>query len=336
MPGFASRVRGCATGLFTAIVAAVGVVSMVLPAAAQSWPQRPVTLIVPFPAGGGTDAFARPLAAQLEKQLNQRVLIDNRGGAGGTLGASAASKAEPNGYTFFVGAAHHAIAPSLYPKLDYDIEKDFIPIGLIATPPQVVVVNPGRVEAKTLAEFIAYAKANPNKIDYASAGLGTTHHLAGALFSTLAGTQMNHVPYRGAGPAMQDLLAGHVHAEFDGLGSSAAQIQGGKLRALAVAAPQRSPAIPDVPTAAEAGLKGYEVSTWYALWAPKGTPAEVIDRMSAELRKALAADVIKDAWQKNGSPIPTLMGADFGRFVGTEVARWGKVVKDAGIKIETQ
>lgn len=336
MPGFSSRAHGRATGLFTAIIVAVGVVSTALPAAAQSWPQRPVTLIVPFPAGGGTDAFARPLSAQLEKQLGQRVLIDNRGGAGGTLGASAAAKAEPNGYTFFVGAAHHAIAPSLYPKLDYDIEKDFIPIGLIATPPQVVVVNPGKVEAKTLAEFIAYAKANPNKINYASAGLGTTHQLAGELFNILAQTKMNHVPYRGAGPAMQDLVAGHVHAMFDGLGSSASQIQGGQLRALAVAASTRSPAIPNVPTAAEAGLNNFEVSTWYALWAPKGTPAEATDRMAVELRKALASDAVKEAWQKNGSPIPTLMGLDFGKFVSSEVARWAKVVKDAGIKVETQ
>ncbi len=217
---------------------------------------------MPFPAGGGTDAFARPLAAQLEKQLNQRILVDNRGGAGGTIGASAAAKAEPNGYTFLVGAAHHTIAPWLYPKLDYDIEKDFIPIGVIAMPPQVIVVNPGKVEAKTLAEFIAYAKANPAKINYASAGMGTTHQLAGELFKLLTGTNLNHVPYRGAGPAMQDLVAGHVHAMFDGLGSSANQIQSGTLRGLAVAAPERSPAIPDVPTSrggrAE-GLRGLDL-----------------------------------------------------------------------------
>jgi tripartite-type tricarboxylate transporter receptor subunit TctC len=307
-----------------------------LSASAQAWPQRPVNMIVPFPAGGGTDAFARPLAAQLEIQMKQRFLIDNRGGAGGTIGASAAAKAEPNGYTFLVGAAHHTIAPSLYPKLDYDIEKDFIPIGVIAMPPQVVVVNPTRVQAKTLAEFIAYAKANPSKINYASAGIGTTHQLAGELFKILTGTSLNHVPYRGAGPAMQDLVAGHVDAMFDGLGSSANQIQSGALRGLAVAASSRSPAIPDVPTSAEAGLKGYEVSTWYAIWAPKGTPTEIVDQMAAEIRKALEADAIKEAWKKNGSPIPTLMRADFGKFVSAEVERWGKVVKDAGIKIETQ
>ncbi|QWG16585.1 tripartite tricarboxylate transporter substrate binding protein [Bradyrhizobium sediminis] len=304
------------------------------PAAAQGWPERPVTLIVPFPAGGGTDAFARPLSAQLDKQLGVRVLIDNRGGAGGTIGASAAAKAEPNGYTFFVGAAHHAIAPSIFLKLDYDIEKDFIPVALIAAPPQVIVVNPSKVEAKTLAEFIAYLKANPGKVDFASAGRGTTHQLAGELFNILAGTKMNHVPYRGAGPAMQDLVSGHVHVMFDGLGSSANQIQGGTLRALAVAAPQRSAAVPNVPTAAEAGLKGYEVSTWYALFAPKGTPPEVIKRMSAEVRKALDSEPIKEMWAKNGSAIPTLMGPEFGKFVAAEVVRWRDVVQKAGIKPE--
>ncbi|MDQ8726399.1 tripartite tricarboxylate transporter substrate binding protein [Bradyrhizobium sp. LHD-71] len=321
-----------AAAVLTAAVAALA--GATPPASAQSWPQRPVNLIVPFPAGGGTDAFARPLAAQLEIQLKQRFLIDNRGGAGGTIGASAAAKAEPNGYTFLVGAAHHAIAPSLYPKLDYDIEKDFIPVAVIAMPPQVIVVNPGKVEAKTLAEFIAYAKANPNKINYASAGAGTTHHLAGELFKILTQTQLNHVPYRGAGPAMQDLVAGHVHAMFDGLGSSANQIQSGALRGLAVAATTRSPAIPEVPTSAEAGLKGYEVSTWYAVFAPKGTPEPIVDQITTEIRKALDADAIKEAWKKNGSPTPTLVRADFGKFVTSEVARWGKVVKDAGIKIE--
>src|SRR5262249_54377849 len=233
-------------------------------------------------------------------------------------------------------AAHHTIAPALYPKLDYDIEKGFIPVAVIAMPPQVIVVNPVKVEAKTLAEFIAYAKANPAKINYASAGIGTTHQTAGELFKILTGTNLNHVPYRGAGPAMQDLVAGHVDVMFDGLGSSANQIQSGALRALAVAASARSPAIPDVPTSAEAGLKGYEGSTWYSVWAPEGPPLELGVPMAAEIRKALDADAVKEAWKKNGSPIPTLMRADFGKFVSAEVERWGKVVRDAGIKIETQ
>lgn len=332
---FQSR-RACANAFQQKFLLAAAAVLALAggPASAQSWPQRPVTFIVPFPAGGGTDAFARPLAAQLDKQFGSRVLIDNRGGAGGTLGASAAAKAEPNGYTFFVGAAHHAIAPSIYLKLDYDFEKDFVPVAMIATPPQVVVVNPSKVEAKTLAELIAFAKANPGKLDYASAGRGTTHHLAGELFNILAGTKMNHVPYRGAGPAMQDLISGHVSIMFDGLGSSANQIQGGVLRALAVAAPTRSSAIAEVPTATEAGLKGYEVSTWYALFAPKGTPPEIVAKMAGEVRKALDAEGLKEAWTKNGSPTPTMMGADLGKFVSAEVARWNNVVQKAGIKPE--
>lgn len=339
MVGFqALRARASVASRSVATALALGALSAAVlagaPAQAQTWPDRPVTLIVPFPAGGGTDAFARPLAAQLDKQFNTRMVIDNRGGAGGTLGASAAAKAEPNGYTFFVGAAHHAIAPSIYLKLDYDIEKDFIPVALIATPPQVVVVNPAKVEAKTLAEFIAYVKANPGKVDFASAGRGTTHHLAGELFNIIAGTKLNHVPYRGAGPMMQDLVAGHVPIAFDGLGSSANQIQSGVLRALAVAAPARSGAIPDVPTAQEAGLKGYEVSTWYALFAPKGTPQPIVDRMIGEVRKALDSDTLKEAWAKNGSPTPTLAGAEFGKFVSSEVTRWRDVVQQAGIKPE--
>jgi tripartite-type tricarboxylate transporter receptor subunit TctC len=317
-----------AAGLFPASLATGA------PAQAQAWPTKSITFIVPFPAGGGTDAFARPIAAQLEQQLGQRIIIDNRGGAGGTVGASAASKAAPDGYTFFVGAAHHAIAPALYPKLDYNIEKDFIPVAVIAQPPQVIVVNPKRVEAKTLAELIAFAKANPDKLNYASAGNGTTHHLAGELFKLLAKAPLTHVPYRGAGPAMQDLVAGQVDVMFDGLGSSAPQIQGGNLRALAVAAPTRSEAIGNVPTAKEAGLDGYEVATWYAVWATKGTPDAIVTRMRDEIQKALKVPMITEAWKKNGSTIPTLAGPEFGKFVTSEVARWGKVVADANIRLE--
>ncbi len=304
------------------------------PALAQDWPQRPITFIVPFPAGGGTDAFARPLATQLDQQLGQRIIIENRGGAGGTVGASAASKAAPDGYTFFVGAAHHAIAPALYPKLDYNIQTDFIPIAVVAQPPQVLVVHPTKVQAKTMAELIDYAKKNPGKLNFASAGNGTTHHLAGELFMLQTKTSMTHVPYRGAGPALQDIVAGQVDVLFDGLGSSAPQIQTGRLRGLAVAAATRSDAIPDVPTAKEAGLDGYEVATWYAVFAPKNTPAPIVARMRAEIDKALKAPMIVEAWKKNGSPIPSLSGEEFGKFVTAEVARWGQVVKDAQVKLE--
>jgi tripartite-type tricarboxylate transporter receptor subunit TctC len=300
----------------------------------QPWPQKPITFIVPFAAGGGTDAFARPLAQQLDGQLGKRVLIENRAGAGGTVGASVAAKAAPDGYTFFMGAAHHAIAPSLYPNLDYDIEKDFVPVALIARPPQVVVVNPDKVAAKTLGEFIDHLKANPEKLNYGSAGAGTTHHLAGELFKSLTGTKLMHVPYRGAGPAMQDLIAGHVPVVFDGLGSSAPQIKSGQLRALAIAAPQRVAAFPDVPTAAEAGLPGYEVATWYGLFAPKGTPQDVVDRMAKELQLALQTASIKDTWERNGSDVPEVSGPAFGKMVSSEVVRWRKVVTEAGVKLD--
>ena len=301
---------------------------------AQNWPQRHISFIVPFAAGGGTDAFARPLAAQLDAQLGTRVIIDNRAGAGGNAGAAAAAKAAPDGYTFFVGATHHVIAPSMYVNLSYDLEKDFVPIGIVSQVPHVVVVHPEKVKAKTLSELVAEAKANPGKLNYASAGAGTAHHLAGELFKLLTATNIVHVPYRGAGPAMQDLVAGQVDMAFDGLGSSAAQIAGGQIRALAVAAPQRVAAFPDVPTAGEAGVPGYEVSTWYALWAPKGTPPDIVERMTKELRAALQTPGIKEAWERQGSDIPTLTGAAFGAFVKEEIARWAKVVKDAGVKLE--
>ena len=301
-------------------------------AQAQPWPQKPITFIVPFAPGGGTDAYARPLAAQLDGQLGQRVLIENRAGAGGTLGALQASRAAPDGYTFFVGAAHHAIAPSIYKKLDYDFEKDFIPVALIARPPQVVVVHPERVTAKTLKEFIDYARAN--QMNYGSAGAGTTHHLAGELFNILAKTKLAHVPYRGAGPAMQDLVAGHVPVVFDGLGSSAPQIANGKLRGLAVAAPKRVTAFPDMPTSAEAGLPGFEVSTWYGIFAPKGTPAPIVERMTKELKAALQLPAIKDAWERNGSDTPDVTGAQFASLVKDEIARWRKVVTEANVKLD--
>lgn len=306
-----------------------------MPAFAQDWPTKPITFIVPFPPGGGTDAFARPLSAQLDSQLGQRIIIDNRGGAGGTVGASAAAKAAPDGYTFFVGAAHHAIAPAIYPNLDYDLTKDFIPVAMISAPPQVVVISPKALPGvKTMKDFVDYAKANPGKVNFASAGNGTTHHLAGELFKLQTGLQIAHVPYRGAGPALQDLVAGHVHVMFDGLGSSAPQIASGNLVGLAVAADKRSPSAKDVPTSAEAGLKGYEAATWYAVFAPKGTPAPIVERMKGELKKALASDAIKAAWAKNGSDIPDLSGEAFAKFIASDIARWGKVVADAKIKIE--
>jgi tripartite-type tricarboxylate transporter receptor subunit TctC len=318
------------------LTAAASAVAVLLPlsAQAQAWPNKPVTLVVPFPPGGGTDAFARPLAAQLTKQIGRQVIIDNRGGAGGTVGASFAAKAAPDGYTFFIGAVHHAIAPSFYPKLDYDIERDLIPMTTIANPPQVIVVSPSRVKAANFGEFLSFVRANPGKLNFGSAGNGTSHHLAGELFKQMSKSFIVHIPYRGAGPALQDLIAGNVDMMFDGLGSSAAHIRGGRIKALAVASPKRVPAFPDVPTAAEAGLPGYEVSTWYGIWAVKGTPKEVVDRMHDEVVKAISTPELREIWASNGSEIALMKQADFARFLNSEIKRWAQVTKASGARLD--
>ncbi len=312
-----------------------GVVALVLSAAtpAQSWPQKPVRLISPFPPGGGTDSFARPLAARLSQNVGQQFIVENIGGAGGTLGAGKAAKEPPDGYTWLVGAVHHTIAETLYTKLPYRLERDFVPVTVISYVPNVIVVNP-KQPFKNLNELIAFARANPAKLNFGSAGNGTTHHLAGELFKQLTKTDITHVPYKGAGPLMQDLLAGQVDLAFDGLGSSAAQIKGGRLRPLAVTTPKRSPLLPDVPTAAEAGVPGYEVVTWYAVWGVKGTPQPIVDRMYKELVKALQSPEIKQTWDGQGATAGGMPPAEFAAFVTQEIARWGKVVKDANIKID--
>jgi tripartite-type tricarboxylate transporter receptor subunit TctC len=301
---------------------------------AAGWPNKPVTIVVPFPAGGGTDAFARPLSAALTKQTGKQFIIDNRGGAGGTVGATIASKAAPDGYTFFMGAVHHAIAPAMYPKLDYHLETDFVPVGLISSVPQVIVVNPQRVPVNDLKGLLEYVRANPGKLNYGSAGNGTSHHLAGELFKLQTKTFITHIPYRGAGPALQDLVAGQVDMMFDGLGSSAQHIKAGRIKALAVASDKRAPGFPDVPTSVEAGVPSYQVATWYGLWAPKGTPKEVVAAMQAEMKKAFATDEIKSAWNGLGTNVPNLWGDDFGKFAAAETKRWAEVVKSSGAKLD--
>jgi tripartite-type tricarboxylate transporter receptor subunit TctC len=315
-----------------AAIALIGAALSPLSALAQTWPAKPVTIVVPFPAGGGTDAFARPLVANLSKSTGTQFIIDNRGGAGGTLGAGIASKAAPDGYTFFMGAVHHAIAPSMYPKLDYDIEKSFVPIGLISSVPQVIVVNPQRVAANDLKGFIEQAKKSGN-MNFGSAGSGTSHHLAGELFNILAGTKITHVPYKGAGPSMTDLIGGQIDVMFDGMGSSAAHIKGGRIKAIAVAADKRAIGFGNVPTAQESGVN-YQVATWYGLWAPRGTPPEVIEAMQAALKKALNSDEIKTTWASLGAEPPNLWGDAFGKFVTSEIKRWGDVVKSSGAKLD--
>ncbi|QYY32239.1 tripartite tricarboxylate transporter substrate binding protein [Cupriavidus pinatubonensis] len=320
----------------TALVAgiAAGMAWQAPSALADTWPSKPVTVIVPFPAGGGTDAFARPLTAQLSKQLGKQFVIDNRGGAGGTVGASVAAKAAPDGYTVFIGGAHHAIAPSFYKKLDYDIEKDFVPVTVIAQPPQVIVVNPTRVHANTLQELLDYARKNPGKLNYGSAGNGSSHHLAGELFKLQTKTFITHIPYKGAGPALSDLIAGQVDLMFDGLGSSAQHIRAGRIKALAVASAKRSPAFPNVPTAAEAGVPNYEVSTWYAMWVPKGTPKDIVDRLYTETEKALNTPELKQVWISNGSETPQFTQEQFAQFQRNEIKRWAQVVQLSGARID--
>ena len=302
--------------------------------AQSSWPTKPVTLVVPFPAGGGTDAFARPLTAILSRNLGKQIVIDNRGGAGGTVGAGMAARAAPDGYTLFMGAVHHAIAPSMYPKLDYNLETDFVPVGLVASVPQVVVVNPQRVPVPDLKSFLEFVRKNPGKLNYGSAGNGTSHHLAGELFKLQTQTFITHIPYRGAGPALQDLIGGQVDLMFDGLGSSSNHIKGGRIKALAVASTRRAPGFPDVPTSAEAGVPTYQVATWYALWAPKGTPAEVVARLQTEMKQAFAGAELPAIWNGLGAEVPNLYGEAFGKFVNLEIKRWAEVVKASGAKLD--
>ncbi|MEI8304179.1 MAG: tripartite tricarboxylate transporter substrate binding protein [Burkholderiales bacterium] len=320
------------------LMAAVALAGAALPvlsqAQAQAWPNRPIRLIVPFPPGGGTDAFARPLAKVLSQNLGQQVVIDNRGGAGGTLGAELTAKSPADGYTFLMGAVHHTIAVSLYPRLGYDLQKDLAPVTMVALVPNVVVVNPQRVPVRSFAEFQAYVKANPGRLNYGSAGNGTTHQLTVELWKTQTRSFATHIPYRGAGPALQDLLAGQVDFMFDGLGSAIPHIKAGKLVPLAVTSAQRSPALPEVPTLDEAGVKGYQARTWYALWAPAGTPREIVQRMQQETARALAGAELRGIWQSLGAEAGGQPPEDLARFVEAEITKWAKVVKDSGAKLD--
>jgi tripartite-type tricarboxylate transporter receptor subunit TctC len=315
-------------------VAGAGALMLPLLGHAQSpWPSKPVTLIVPFPAGGGTDAFARPLSAQFAKNTGRQLVIDNRGGAGGTLGASIAARAQPDGYTLFMGAVHHTIAPSMYPKLDYDLEKDFVPLALVANVPQVLVVNPKKIPGDFKA-FMEQVRQNPGSLNFGSAGSGTSHHLAGELFKQQTQTAITHIPYRGAGPALQDLISGNIDMMFDGLGSSASHIKGGRVKALMVSGSKRNPAFPDVPCAAELGLPEYTVTTWYGIWAPKGTPADIQARAVEEIHKAGMTDEAKAVWASQGAEFGNLTPQQFGQFVSAEIKRWAVVVKISGAKLD--
>jgi tripartite-type tricarboxylate transporter receptor subunit TctC len=313
--------------LRVAFTAAVGLCALTTSVAqAQAWPNKPIRFVNPFPAGGGTDTFARPLAAVLTKQLGQSVVIENIGGAGGTVGAAIAAKAAPDGYTFLIGAIHHTIAPSVYPKLTYDIEKDFMPITVLAKVPNVVIVQP-KLGFGSMKDLLTFAKANPGKLTFASSGSGTSQQLAAELVKVNQGVDMLHIPYKGMGPGMQDFLGGNVDLVFDHMGSSAAQIRGGKAKALGLMAAKRSTQFPDIPTLAEQGYPGLEVTTWFAIWAVKGTPPEVIDKMHAEIMKAANDDIVKTAWSNASAELPSMSRNEFSGFVG-------KVSKAAGVKVD--
>ncbi len=314
---------------------AAGAATLALGSYAQgTWPSKPVNVVVPFPAGGGTDAFARPLSAQFAKISGKAMVIENRGGAGGTLGAGIAARAAPDGYTLFMGAVHHSIAPSMYPRLDYDLEKDFVPLALMANVPQVLVVNPKNMPFADFKGFLEAVRKAPGKYNYGSAGAGTSHHLAGELFKQQTKTFITHIPYTGAGPSLRDLVGGQVDMMFDGLGSSSAHIKSGRVKALMVSGPKRNAAFPDVPCAAELGLPDYTVTTWYGIWTPKGTPADVQTRIVEELRKSAASDELKAIWASNGAEFGNLTPAQFGAFVSSEIKRWAAVVKVSGAKLE--
>jgi len=302
-------------------------------AQAQAYPSKPIRWIVPFPPGGSTDILARVVGQKLTEAWGQQVIVENRGGAGGTLGAAEAARSPADGYTLLMGAIHHTIATSVYPKLPYDFQKDFAPITVVAIVPNVLVVNPS-VPAKTTKELIAYAKANPGKLTYGSAGMGTAHHLIGELFNLRAGTEIVHVPYKGSAPAVADLIGGQVSMMYDTVASCLPHVKSGKLRPLAVATAKRSSALPDVPTIAESALPGFEVTTWFGALAPAKTPPDIVAKLNAEMVKILAMpDVRKRLLEAGAEPVgntPAEMAAQIKR----ETEEFAKIVKQAKITAE--
>ena len=291
-------------------------------------------MIEAFPPGGLADVVARIIFQPVTQQLGHNIIIDHRPGALGAIAGDMVARAAPDGYTLFMGAVHHTIAPSMYPKLEYDLERDFVPLIKVASVPQVLVVNPKKVPVANFAEFLAFVRKNPDKLNYGSAGSGTSHHLAGELFKLQTNTLITHIPYKGAGPALQDLIAGNIDMMFDGLGSSAAHIKGGRIKALMISGTKRNPAFPDVPCSAELALPEYMVSTWYGVWAPKGTPADLQARAIEEIRRACQTDEAKTTWANQGADFPNLAGAQFDGFIKTELAKWAKVVKASGAKLD--
>jgi tripartite-type tricarboxylate transporter receptor subunit TctC len=301
---------------------------------AQTYPSKPIRMIVPFPPGGTTDILARAIGAELTKAWGQPVVIENRPGAGGNIGSEAVARSPGDGYTLLMGTVGtHGINPSLYKKMPYDAVKDFAPVTLVALVPNILVVHPS-VPAKSVAELIALAKKQPGKLTYASSGNGTSIHLSGALFESLAGVQMVHVPYKGSAPAVTDLLGGQVNMMFDNMPSALPHVKAGKLRALGVTSAKRSPAVPDVPTIAEAGVKGYEASSWFGVLAPATTPKDIVAKLNAEIAKSLGTPEMKEKLSSQGAEPVGNTPEQFGAFIRAEIDKWAKVVKASGATVD--
>jgi tripartite-type tricarboxylate transporter receptor subunit TctC len=300
---------------------------------AQAWPSKPISLVVPFPAGGTTDVLARAVGQELSKSLGQPVVVESKPGAGATLGADFVVKSKPDGYTLLMGAVHHTIASSVYKKLPYDFQKDLAPVTTVALVPNVLVINPN-VAAKNTKDLLALAKANPGKLTYGSNGNGTGQHLIGAQFESMGGVELLHVPYKGSGPLTTDLLGGQITMSFDTITPVLSHIKAGKLRALAVTTSKRSPALPDVPTLDESGLKGFNLGTWFGILAPANTPRDVVVRLNAEIVKIVNAPDFKKKMEDIGAEPIGNTPEQMAKQIKDDTERFAKLVKDAGVSID--
>ena len=301
-----------------------------LAANAQAYPTKPITIIVPFSAGGTTDILARVVAQALTSELGQSVVVDNRAGAGGNIGGALAARAPADGYTLFMGTVGtHAINAALYKKMPFDPIKDFAPLSRVANVPNLLVANPNQ-PFRTVKELIAYAKAHPGEVNFGSSGSGSSIHLSGELFKTMAKVDMVHVPYKGSAPAVTDLLGNQIAIMFDNMPSAITQVRAGKLRPLAVTTAKRSPELPDVPTIAEAGVPGFEATSWFGMFAVAGTPKPVLDKINAALVKALAQPAVRAKIKEQGGEVVSETPEQFATFIKAESTKWGKVVKESG------
>jgi tripartite-type tricarboxylate transporter receptor subunit TctC len=301
-------------------------------AVAQDYPTKPVRLIVPFPPGGSNDVVGRMIALQLSDRLGKQVVVDNRGGAGGVLGTEIAANSMPDGYTLLVISLAHAVSPWLY-KLNYDPIKSFVPVSILASGPNVLVVHPD-LPVHSVRELIALAKQKPGELNYASAGIGSFQHMGGELFKLTAGVDIVHVPYKGGGPAMTDVLGGHTKIMFSSLVQTSGFVLNGQLRALGTGGSHRSSVLPDVPTIAEAGLTGYEANNWWGVMAPAGTPPAIVEKLHNEIAAVQNSEQTKKQFATEGAEIVQMGSAEFGAFVASEITKWERVVKEGGIKAE--